>query len=171
MSAENSIVIKAARERFANLISASSRSSGVSAPKKTTFLMLQDRFVAGLDRRVINLRDCLGTLRESLEGRQAPETLDEMNRAFHSLAGIGGTYGFHNITEIARRGDLTCKSLDGRASDHDLKVLAEVVESLAEAASSAVLAVARRTEEHITTEASTTAGVAAESELELARQK
>ena len=115
----------------------------MSAPKKTTFLMLQERFVASLERRVAHLQQCLDTLRVP-NHVDLLTALDEMTRSFHSLAGIGGTYGFHDITEIARQGDLTCKSLDGQVNGKDVTELSKVIDSLLAAASSAAADVAAR---------------------------
>ena len=36
------------------------------------------------------------------------QRLHEAMRNFHSLAGIGGTYGYHNITAAARDAELEC---------------------------------------------------------------
>jgi chemotaxis protein histidine kinase CheA len=64
---------------------------------------LQHRFLLGLELR---LRDVATVLR----GSGDPESLMRM---FHSLAGIGGTYGFPRITEVSRR----CESLCQKAID------------------------------------------------------
>ena len=67
-----------------------------SAPDR--LLELQRRFLDGLERR-------LADMAAALEGGAVPETLMPM---FHSLAGIGGTYGFPQITEISRRCEQLC---------------------------------------------------------------
>jgi chemotaxis protein histidine kinase CheA len=59
---------------------------------------LQERFLVGLDRR-------LADLKTSLNGAADAEALMRM---FHSLVGIGGTYGFPRISELARRGEEAC---------------------------------------------------------------
>ncbi|HMC22080.1 MAG TPA: Hpt domain-containing protein [Thermoanaerobaculia bacterium] len=63
------------------------------------FFELQQRFVAGLERR-------LGDLIVLLDSTAEPEALSRM---FHSLAGIGGTYGFPDITTLARQGEESCR--------------------------------------------------------------
>lgn len=61
-------------------------------------LVLQHRFLDGLERR-------LADMTASLDGGADPEVLMPM---FHSLAGIGGTYGFPQITAISRRCEQLC---------------------------------------------------------------
>ena len=63
-----------------------------------TLLELQERFQAGLERRLDDIAGVLGGARE-------PESLMRM---FHSLAGIAGTYGFHRITDISRECEDFC---------------------------------------------------------------
>jgi HPt (histidine-containing phosphotransfer) domain-containing protein len=59
---------------------------------------LQQRFLASLDRRLDEMTELLSGTAE-VEG---------LMRAFHSLAGIGGTYGFPQITDISRRCEAMC---------------------------------------------------------------
>ena len=113
-------------------------------PPPTTFEVLQDRFVAGLDRRLTHLRGCLETLRTSAGDTVTLATLDDMMRGFHSLAGIGGTYGFPVITDVARLGEVACQSLDAPITAKDVVALGDVLDSLAMAASSAAAASSRR---------------------------
>jgi len=61
-------------------------------------LELQERFQAGLERRLDDIASALG-------GARDPESLMRM---FHSLAGIAGTYGFHRITDISRKCEDFC---------------------------------------------------------------
>jgi chemotaxis protein histidine kinase CheA len=62
------------------------------------FLELQRRFLDGAERR-------LAGLTAELDGAAGA---DALMRMFHSLAGIGGTYGFPRITEISRRCESLC---------------------------------------------------------------
>jgi len=57
---------------------------------------------------------------------------DSLERQFHSLAGIAGTYGFPGLTELARHGELRCA--EGAA----LAELRGVVEAIAESAAATV---------------------------------
>jgi len=43
------------------------------------------------------------------------QDLDRLELALHSLAGIAGTYGFSEITEIAREGERQCNCFDAHA--------------------------------------------------------
>ena len=99
---------------------------------------LQERFLGGLARRLDLLCQCLAALREPSDAAGPPAALDDMMRGFHSLAGIGGTYGFGRITDVARIGELACAALDGPIAAHDVARLSEILHSLVLAASEAV---------------------------------
>ena len=73
----------------------------MSDPKRDPFLELKHRFLAGLERRLAELRDLL-------DGGAAPEML---MLKFHSLAGIGGTYGFDRITDLSRQSEQLCATV------------------------------------------------------------
>ena len=109
----------------------------MSAPK-VTFRMLQQRFVSGLARRLAQLNVEFATLGENEATWIA--TADAMMRGFHSLAGIGGTYGFPAITEIARCGEVACAALKTAPTPLELSNLKAILDSLA-AASLAATAV------------------------------
>jgi hypothetical protein len=61
--------------------------------------MLQQRFHAGFDRR-------LGEMLRLFELHDS----EALSRQFHSLAGIGGTYGHPEVTDLARRGEALCEA-------------------------------------------------------------
>lgn len=67
-----------------------------------TAASLRERFVSGLGRRIPDLIELL----DSLEIDST--TVDPVMRAFHSLAGIGGTYGFPDVTTLARQAEVRC---------------------------------------------------------------
>jgi Hpt domain len=67
-----------------------------SAPDR--LLELQQRFLVGLEVRLTDLTT-------TLDGSSDPDLLMRM---FHSLVGIGGTYGFPQITEISRFCEAAC---------------------------------------------------------------
>lgn len=98
--------------------------------QKITLQMLQERFVAGLDRRVAHLSGCLASLRVSHTRGEVSAIMDDMMRGFHSLAGIGGTYGFFDITKIARFGEAACQPLKMKSDVPDLEALAGILHSL-----------------------------------------
>lgn len=59
--------------------------------------LLRARFLSGFQRRIDELQQML-----------ASNDLAGAERAFHSLAGIGGTYGFPEVTTVARRAERHC---------------------------------------------------------------
>jgi chemotaxis protein histidine kinase CheA len=62
------------------------------------FLELQRRFLVGLERRLTEMT-------AELEGSAGTDVLMLM---FHSLAGIGGTYGFPRVSEISHDCETVC---------------------------------------------------------------
>jgi len=62
------------------------------------FLALQRRFLDGVERR---LADMATELDRSADA-------DALMRMFHSLTGIGGTYGFPRVSEISRGCEELC---------------------------------------------------------------
>ena len=97
-----------------------------------TLADLQQRFLAGLERR-------LGEITEILAGTRDPETL--MMR-FHSLAGIAGTYGFHRITRVSRECEEFCVSAMSTREPltaEDVSRLQRSVETMREAQASPAL--------------------------------
>ena len=81
---------------------------------------LRARFFSRLAERVVTLQATVATFDDGLEAR------DSLERQFHSLAGIAGTYGFPGLTDLARHGELRCA--EGAA----LAELRGVVEAIAE---------------------------------------
>ncbi len=71
-----------------------------------------DRFAQLQQKFLLRLAVRLDQLAEQLDGvAQEPDdrtSLDDVMRGFHSLAGIGGTYGFPEITERARQAEHFC---------------------------------------------------------------
>ena len=113
---------------------------------KVTFAMLQERFVTGLERRLLQLNENLTALRDGHDAAEIARTADEMMRGFHSLAGIGGTYGFPRITEIARRGELECNSLHAPIAGEHFMTISDLLSSLAAAAAAATDAIQGQTQ-------------------------
>ena len=79
----------------------------------TTLAELQDRFRVSLDTR---LRD----IAVQLHGGRDREAL---SLAFHSLAGIGGTYGHPRITDISRKCEAICKRELTKADVEQLELM------------------------------------------------
>ena len=91
---------------------------------------LQERFLAGLDRR-------LDEIAAMMEGARDQ---DALMRMFHSIAGIAGTYGYPHITEISRRGELLCSAAieEGRAiTELEERILSHALVAMRAASSAA----------------------------------
>jgi chemotaxis protein histidine kinase CheA len=80
---------------------------------------LQQRFLEGLQHRLTDLT-------QLLVGSADPDLLMRM---FHSLAGIGGTYGFHGVTDMSR----SCENLCLKATYEQRPLTAAEVHQLEEA--------------------------------------
>jgi len=61
---------------------------------------LQERFVRALAQRCTDIADLID------DGND----LERLMRGFHSLAGIAGTYGYDEVTEVSRECELCCAS-------------------------------------------------------------
>ena len=105
--------------------------------QRMTLQMLQERFVSGLERRLVHLVTCVATLNAGPAEADAHSALDELMRGFHSLAGIGGTYGFHDISEIARTGELLCREMQTPPSRETMMTISDVITQLSRAAAHA----------------------------------
>jgi HPt (histidine-containing phosphotransfer) domain-containing protein len=81
--------------------------------------MLRAHFEKRLAERVVLME---ATLAE-VEGSDARNARTALERQFHSLAGIAGTYGYPDITDIAREGEL-------RAALGSVTELRGIVESI-----------------------------------------
>ncbi len=96
--------------------------------------ILQRRFRERLPVRLHEIEIRLNRLEECPADHGV---LLEIMRGFHSLAGIGGTYGCHDLTARARVSELICLDVleGGRTvSAADVAILREAVLSLATAA-------------------------------------
>jgi chemotaxis protein histidine kinase CheA len=114
------------------------------SPSAVTLQILHDRFVAGLEGRLARLNSCLAALREQHDNDDTPDTVEEMMMGFHSLAGIGGSYGYASITDVARDGEMACLSFGGHATELNVDQLAGVLTTLMTVASSVTTGVAIR---------------------------
>ncbi len=72
------------------------------------FALLKKKFVT---RLAVRLEDLDVKLESVAKEPEDTTVLDEVMRGFHSLAGIGGTYGFPAISDRARRAEHVCTSV------------------------------------------------------------
>lgn len=85
--------------------------------------VLRAKFTVSLHRRVTELQEMLDH-----------DDLASAERAFHSLAGIGGTYGFPEVTNLARMAEHLCAA-GGRTEVNEIFAnLWEMAATLREAA-------------------------------------
>lgn len=66
---------------------------------------LQERFRTRLVGRVEELERLIDAMAAG-----DPAARDQLTLGFHSLAGIGGTYGYPDISSFARRGETLCRN-------------------------------------------------------------
>ncbi|HSY49104.1 MAG TPA: Hpt domain-containing protein [Thermoanaerobaculia bacterium] len=62
---------------------------------------------------VTRLHARIGLMRETVAqiGPGPSDARTDLQRQFHSLAGIGGTFGYPAITDLAREGEALCASI------------------------------------------------------------
>ena len=89
-----------------------------------------EAFLENLDERLRSLKAALETIIDT-----SGEPLESVVREFHSLAGIAGTYDFHDVSELARRGEqlLQCALSEGTVRAEDVaaaKVLVREMDGL-----------------------------------------
>lgn len=94
---------------------------------------LRRDYLAGAPERVAELRALLGALEQ---GDVA--ALDALRRAFHKLAGSGGSYGFQAVSTAGRAGEHIAKGVQDRTAGAavagaDLGALRDSVEAIAKA--------------------------------------
>lgn len=69
---------------------------------------LQQLFVRRLHERISLMTATAAKIEQGNAEARA-----EMRRQFHSLAGIGGTFGYPSISDLAREGEMLCASNGG----------------------------------------------------------
>lgn len=70
-------------------------------PAKVDLSFLLPKFLERLDERLRRLERALDTIVAA-----SMSEVEAVMRDFHSLAGIGGTYGFPQVTALAHQGEL-----------------------------------------------------------------
>ena len=78
------------------------------------YTLLRMRFIAGLERRLAAIEETLQQL------DRGADMIEEARRHFHTLVGLGGTYGYPEITTAARAGEDICLAMrDGGSADRE----------------------------------------------------
>ena len=92
---------------------------------------LRDEFRQNTRERLTEMHALLERLRTSPDS----ETLRDVERHFHGLAGLGGTYGYATITSLSQEGESMCGSTAPPELDFDrlsgiLTTIAEAIEDV-----------------------------------------
>jgi hypothetical protein len=97
-----------------------------------TFERLQDKFTAGLGRRIQRLRDDFEVISDARsDAISVAAALEDLHLAFHSLAGTAGTYGFKLITELASIGERLTETLRFPVGAYGISIVGFVIDSIA----------------------------------------
>jgi chemotaxis protein histidine kinase CheA len=81
-----------------------------------------------------NTRERLAEMTALLErARCNPDDirLRELERHFHGLAGLGGTYGYQSVTELSREAENLCETSFGSPESVDLDRLSAILSAIA----------------------------------------
>jgi chemotaxis protein histidine kinase CheA len=92
---------------------------------------LREHFRESARPRLAAMREQLAALRRDAHDVQS---LDALSRHFHALAGLGGTYGFPRVSELADEGENASMPLARKAQApcaNDVKRWEELVEQIA----------------------------------------
>ncbi len=87
---------------------------------------LREEFRANTRERLAEMNDLVATIDEALD----LERVRVLERHFHGLAGLGGTYGYANVTALSREGEDICEDGASGTDSLDLRRLSEIVSQL-----------------------------------------
>lgn len=93
------------------------------AQRLAALAFLREKFFSGLSTRTRDMRAAIDALAVSGSG----EAEERIARMFHSLAGIGGTYGFHEITFLAKAGEAASMLGERRGAAARIALLRTIV--------------------------------------------
>lgn len=109
----------------------------MSDPMAEVMRNLRREYLKSAPERVQELRSLLEAVR-----RIEPGALDGLRRAFHKLAGSGGSYGFQQISTTSRAGEhlavAVLERTGGKVEAVDVGTLKDCVEAVARALDAAV---------------------------------
>jgi len=97
---------------------------------ETTLQALRQQFLQGSSARLARIDSDLERLRSAPDDAPA---LDDLRLAFHGFSGLGGTYGFPQVTILGIQGERRCDALAGpgrRPGPEDLAVWEKLLEGL-----------------------------------------
>jgi len=88
---------------------------------------LREEFRGNTRERLAEMAALLG------DARRTPDStrLRDLERHFHGLAGLGGTYGYQSITELSREGEEICEGGFATPDLADYDRLAAILADLA----------------------------------------
>ncbi len=104
----------------------------MSDPLADVMRNLRREYLKGAPERIRELRTLLGAVQHSETG-----AVDGLRRAFHKLAGSGGSYGFERISTTSRAGEhlalAVLERTGGKAEAVDAAALTDSVEAVVRA--------------------------------------
>jgi chemotaxis protein histidine kinase CheA len=87
---------------------------------------LRDEFRANTRERLVEMSALLERVRETPDESK----LRSLERHFHGLAGLGGTYGYQPVTVLAREGEVLCEQSMASPAAIDCDQLAAIMSAL-----------------------------------------
>lgn len=104
----------------------------MSDPLAEVMRSLRREYLKGAPERVRELRALLIAVQRNEHG-----AVDDLRRAFHKLAGSGGSYGFESVSTTSRAGEHLARAvidrMGGATEPADLAGLTESVEAVVRA--------------------------------------
>lgn len=87
---------------------------------------LRDEFRSNTRDRLVEMSELLGLLVDEPDENQ----LRVLERHFHGLAGLGGTYGYQSVTSMSREGEDVCAGSAPSPSEADIDRLRRILAAL-----------------------------------------
>ncbi len=104
----------------------------MSDPMAEVMRNLRREYLKGAPERIRELRTLFAAVQRKETG-----AVDGLRRAFHKLAGSGGSYGFESISTTSRAGEHLAQAVldrtDGKAEPVDVTALSDSVEAVVRA--------------------------------------
>ena len=87
---------------------------------------LREEFRENTRDRVVEMRALVTTIETSPDSNR----LRDLERHFHGLAGLGGTYGYDSVTALSREGEDLCEEAADAPATVDTRRLSEILSSV-----------------------------------------